>query len=159
MAVVTQLLNTGNFIGRIEWIGTASASGDPLQSQDSCELVTNKGIVGEHHFRAAGNSTRQVTLIQHEHLSVIAALLKKEEIDPGHLRRNIVVSGINLAALRDQEFRIGDATLKGTGDCVPCKLMEANLGPGGYAAMLAHGGITSIVAEGGAIRIGDSVRV
>lgn len=159
MAVITELLHTGDFTGKVEWIGTAPASREPLQPRQSVELVTSKGIAGEHHFREAGTSKRQVTLIQHEHLPVVASLLGQERIDPGVLRRNIVVSGINLAALRDQEFCIGGATLKGTGDCVPCALMEANLGPGGYAAMLAHGGITCIIVRGGTVRIGDSVSV
>jgi MOSC domain-containing protein YiiM len=35
--------------------------------------------------------------------------------------------------------------------------MEENLGPGGYFAMINHGGITAIVAEEGTFSVGDSV--
>ncbi len=154
----TELLNTRQFIGKVEWIGIAPEKRGPIGSQQSVELVAGAGIVGEHHYREGSPSQRQVTLIQHEHLPVIAALMKQEAVDPAALRRNIAVSGINIAALNARTFSIGDAVLKGTGDCVPCELMENTLGVGGYASMVAHGGITCIVLTGGTVNVGDSVK-
>jgi len=102
-------------------------------------------------------STRQVTLIQAEHLHVIAQLLGRESVDPGLLRRNIVVRGINLLALNGARFSIGGALFEGTGACHPCSRMEEALGTGGYNAMRGHGGITARVLESGIIRRGDEV--
>ena len=102
---------------------------------------------------------RQVTLIQQEHLQVVANILGKSEIDPGWIRRNLVVSGINLLSLKHQSFQIGEAVLQTTGICAPCSRMEENLGPGGYNAMRGHGGITAKVLQPGEIRIGDPVRL
>lgn len=96
-------------------------------------------------------------MIQHEHLSVVAALLSRDEVRPDEVRRNLVVSGINLIALKNQAFRIGDAILEGSGPCVPCSRMTEVLGPGGYNAMRGHGGITVRVLEAGTIRVGDEV--
>jgi MOSC domain-containing protein YiiM len=98
-----------------------------------------------------------VTLIQAEHLEIVARLLGKAAIEPALVRRNIVVSGINLLALRSQEFQIGEAVLVGTGNCAPCSRMEEVLGPGGYNAMRGHGGITAAVVQPGVLRVGDSV--
>ena len=158
MKIVQELLFAKEFVGRVEWLGCATARETRMQTPDQVELVTNQGIRGEHHLRDSGESERQVTLIQHEHLPVVAALMGLKAADPGAVRRNIVVSGINLAALRSQRFKIGDAVLKGTGDCAPCSRMEQTLGVGGYEAMIGHGGITAVVEIGGVVCIGDTVR-
>jgi MOSC domain-containing protein YiiM len=110
-------------------------------------------------FRGRPDSKRQVTLIQAEHLAAVGSMLGRDAIDPALTRRNIVVKGINLLALKDKQFRIGDAVLEMTGLCHPCSRMEKSLGPGGYNAMRGHGGITAKVICEGAIRVGDGVYV
>lgn len=103
-------------------------------------------------------STRQVTLIQAEHLDVIARLARVERVDPVGLRRNLVVSGINLLALKNARLRVGEAVLEVVGPCQPCSRMEETIGPGGYAAMRGHGGMTARVVVSGSIRVGDVVK-
>ncbi len=146
-------------IGRVEWIGIAAHARSPIQAVDCIAVGVGTGLEGEHHAKSGKESKRQVTLIQQEHLPVIAALCGRDVVRPEQLRRNIVVSGINLVALKERQFRIGDVVLEGTGSCAPCSRMEENLGPGGYNAMRGHGGITTRVVAGGAIRVGDAVRV
>lgn len=116
------------------------------------------GLAGDHHAASERQSIRQVTLIQREHLPVIAALCSRESLTPELLRRNIVVAGVNLLALKKSQFQIGGTLLEGTGPCAPCSRMEENLGPGGYNAMRGHGGITARVISAGTIRVGDEVR-
>ncbi len=115
------------------------------------------GLVGDHRAARMGGK-RQVTLIQFEHLAVVAALCGLETVSPALLRRNLAVSGINLLALHDRRFRIGAALLEGTGLCHPCSRMEEALGPGGYNAMRGHGGITARVLESAMVQVGDRVR-
>lgn len=103
-------------------------------------------------------STRQVTLIQAEHLGVIATLARVDRVDPVGLRRNLVISGINPLALKNAKLQVGDALLEIVGPCQPCSRMEETIGPGGYAAMRGHGGMTARVVTTGAIRVGDVVR-
>jgi MOSC domain-containing protein YiiM len=73
---------------------------------EEVEVHLDVGLVGDR-FKGRPGSARQVTLIQREHLSVIASVLDRADIDPSLLRRNIVVSAINLLALKDKHFRIG----------------------------------------------------
>ncbi|MGB0708813.1 MAG: MOSC domain-containing protein, partial [bacterium] len=111
------------------------------------------------HFKKSSTGKRQVTLIQQEHLDVVARILGKSEVPPELLRRNIVVSGINLLALKHQQFQVGEILLETTGICAPCSRMEENLGAGGYNSMRGHGGITAKIIQGGQIKISDVVRL
>jgi MOSC domain-containing protein YiiM len=144
--------------GYVHWIGLRPARREPPKSVESAIAQVGEGLVGDH-FKTRLEGKRQVTLIQAEHLQAIARFLRKETVDPALLRRNIVVQGINLLALKDKHFRVGEAVLEYTGQCHPCSRMEENLGIGGYNAVRGHGGITARVIAGGEIRIGDDVQV
>ncbi|MFO7188108.1 MAG: MOSC domain-containing protein [Pseudomonadota bacterium] len=140
--------------GRVEWIGVRPERLALPVTVESVEAGLS-GLVGDHYGKA--NGRRAVTLIQAEHLPVIAALTGHAVIDPAWLRRNLVVGGINLIALKGRRFRVGGAVLEGTGLCDPCSRMEAALGRGGLNAMRGHGGLTAAVIEPGLIRVGDAV--
>lgn len=142
--------------GKIEWIGLRPKKRAELQSVETVEVSIEEGLVGDHYGKAGGN--RQVTLIQKEHLEAVGKILNTDAVDPALTRRNIVVSGINLIALKDEQFLIGEVILEGTGFCYPCSRMEENLGHGGYNAMRGHGGLTTKVIKGGTIRVGDVVK-
>lgn len=156
MQTIRELTSRHAQSGRVEWIGVCPARRAPVQVVSEVEAVTSFGLTGDHHAKS-GKSKRQVTLIQHEHLPVVAALTGRSEVPPELLRRNIAVSGISVLTLKEGRFRIGDVLLEGTGLCAPCSHMEEALGSGGYNAMRGHGGITARVLNGGVIRIGDSV--
>ena len=152
-----QIRNTMPQIGRVEWIGLRPARRAPMNVVDEA-IAGGQGLEGDF-FSGPQAAPRQVTLIQEEHLAAMAGILGRDSIPPELLRRNIAVSGINLQALKDCEFQIGEAVLLGTGNCAPCSLMEENLGPGGYNAMRGHGGITARVIQEGMIFLGDEVRL
>lgn len=154
---IKQLMKNFAHRGKVEWLSyrPGPTSRGPLLVADTLEVTEKKGIVGDRYRGTARN--RQVTIIQAEHIEAVAKILHKETIDPALLRRNIMVSGINLLALNDTTFQIGDAVLKMTGYCHPCSRMEENLGIGGYNAMRGHGGITCMVIKGGTIKLGDEV--
>jgi MOSC domain-containing protein YiiM len=133
-----------------------------VQVVEQVRIDTNGGLAGDHY--GGQNGKRHVTLIQAEHLPVIASFLSSSPgtlpVDPARLRRNIVVSGLNLLALKGQQFRLGDTViLEYTGECHPCSKMETTLGKGGYNAMRGHGGITARVVQGGTVRVGNGVVV
>jgi len=141
--------------GRVEWIGLRPARAISMEAVDAAEAVKGKGLVGDRYVGASGK--RGITLVQAEHLPVIAALAGHTHIAAATLRRNLVVAGIPLVALKDRRFRIGEVLLEGTGPCDPCSRMEDALGAGGYNAMRGHGGICARIVEGGVIRPGDRV--
>ena len=151
-----RLLSTLPQVGRVEWIGVRPSRDRPVEPVASAEAAPGRGLSGDR-FRGTERSKRQVTLIQAEHLAAVGSMLGRGPVDPALARRNVVVSGINLYALRHATFRIGSVLLEGTGSCAPCGKMEAALGPGGFNAMRGHGGITARVLEGGVMSVGDAV--
>ena len=155
---IKQLMQTFAHAGKVEWISyrPGPTSRGEIKVVEEITVSEKKGIEGDRY--KSPNRKRQVTLIQAEHIEAVSKILKKDSIDPTLLRRNIVVSGINLLALNDLEFSIGEVILKMTGYCHPCSRMEQNLGKGGYNAMRGHGGITCMVMKGGKIKIGDEVK-
>ena len=141
--------------GKVEWIGLRPERKAALTPVHEAEAIAEIGLAGDHYASKGGK--RQVTLIQYEHIKAVASMMGIGDIDPGLLRRNVVVSGINLAALKGKQFWLGEALLEYTGECHPCSRMEENLGDGGYNAMRGHGGINCRVIKSGLFSLGDAL--
>ena len=141
--------------GRVEWIGVRPARDVAMRELDAVVATTGMGLAGDRY--AGGSGKRGITLVQAEHLPVIAALSAQDAIAPATLRRNLVVSGLPLVALKGRRFRIGGVVLEGTDPCDPCSRMEDVLGPGGYNAMRGHGGLCVRILAGGTIHLGDPI--
>jgi MOSC domain-containing protein YiiM len=153
---MARLLDAPMAPGRLAWIGLRPARRAPVLAVAEARVVPGLGLEGDR-WRGAATGGRQVTLIAAEHLAAIGGFLGREVMPPELLRRNLVIEGVNLLALKGRRFRIGVALLEYSGECHPCSRMEEVLGPGGYNAVRGHGGITARVIEGGAIRIGDAL--
>lgn len=143
--------------GRVRWIGVRPSRESEMVELESVDAVGGKGLVGDRYRGRGPRGKRQVSLIQAEHLPVIAGLMQRDVIPPALLRRNLVVEGINLVALKRLRFRIGSVVLEGSGPCAPRSKMDQRLGDGGYAALQGMGGIIARVVEPGAIHLGDEV--
>lgn len=157
MIPLKQLLAQVPQSGEVRWIGVRPASRAPMVEIEAVEARRDAGLTGDH-ARPTPRNQRQVTLIQWEHLPVVAALIGKA-VAPADLRRNLAIAGINLFSLKNRRFRIGQAVLETTGWCQPCARLEERLGVGTFQAMRGHGGLTARVLESGIIRLGDRVEV
>ena len=138
--------------GRLDWIGLRAERRADVSKVTAAD-ITEAGLIGDH----GRSGKRAVTLIQTEHLPVIAALSGHPTVTPHQLRRNLVISGINLAGLRKRRVRIGSVVLLVEGPCPPCSRMEETFGPGGYNAVRGHGGWYASVVTPGRIEVGDTV--
>ena len=152
---LARLMATLPRAGKVEWIGLRPARDEAMIATGTVEAIAGAGLVGDRY--KGGSGKRGITLIQAEHLPAIAALAQRPDLTPALLRRNVVVSGIPLIALKQRRFRIGTAVFEGTEECDPCSRMEDALGPGGYNAMRGHGGLCARIVEGGIVRVGDAV--
>ena len=150
-------------LGKLEAIYLRPARGVACNQVTRAAALSGLGLQGDRSVVGGKkDGKRQVTLIQAEHIVVLEKLLNMP-IDAAKLRRNLVVSGLNLLAakslFKDQimHLSIGNIVLEITGPCEPCSKMEAVLGKGAYNAMRGHGGVTAKVVVGGEFKVGDWV--
>jgi MOSC domain-containing protein YiiM len=153
MSAFQEMIDRFAKAGRLEEIWLRPARLDAPQEVREA-WITSAGLEGDH----GRPGKRAVTLFQDEHLPVIGAMLGQGAVSPAILRRNLVVSGVNLNALKGRQIAIGGAVLDITGVCAPCSRMEEALGKGGYSAMRGHGGWCASVVAAGKIAVGDAVR-
>jgi MOSC domain-containing protein YiiM len=142
--------------GQVVYISIRPERVAPPREVDTVYADADHGLEGDH-YAGGADGKRQLTLINEEHIRAVASFVGEAQLDPGLLRRNIVIKGVNLLSLKDRKFSVGDAVLKMTGLCHPCSRMEENLGEGGYNAMRGHGGITATIVKSGWIRKGDKL--
>lgn len=152
MLTLSELQSRYAQAGRVEALYLRPARGEDTVSVDAVE-VSEAGLKGDR----ARKGKRSVTLIQAEHVPVIQSLAGLSSLDPGLLRRNIVVAGLNLLAFRGKRLTLGSVKVELTVPCHPCSKMETLLGHGGYTAMRGHGGMCASVLSGGPLAVGMSV--
>lgn len=143
--------------GKLEWIGLRPARKVAMVSVEKTIAIADRGLQGDRRLEGSKGSARQVSIISVEFIRAIADNLGVAHIPVDILRRNLLVSGINLNALRHQYFQIGSAVFQATAQCHPCSRMEAALGKGGLVAMLGYGGLCAKILESGEISCGDEV--
>jgi MOSC domain-containing protein YiiM len=150
--------------GELSWIGLRPERRAEVVEVGSVQAIAGSGLEGDHRFENTLGSGRQVTLMSEEYVGQIAHFLSLsgEAVVANAalarlLRRNLVIKGMNLEALRYQQFSIGGAIFEAGAICHPCLRMEELLGKGGIAAMVGHGGLCLKVVQSGKISVGDAV--
>ena len=71
--------------GKVEWIGIRPKRLLEVHSVSEVTANPDMGLEGDH-FKKSSTGKRQVTLIQQEHLDVVAQILGKSDIAPKLLR-------------------------------------------------------------------------
>ena len=143
--------------GKLEWIGLRSERRGEILVVDDAEAVVGQGLIGDHRMKKTPGSARQVTIISREFIQQICQHTGHDSIDPRLLRRNLVISGMNMNLLRYQRLQIGEVIIETNALCHPCSRMDENLGKGGTAAMFGYGGLCARIIQGGRLAVGDSV--
>jgi MOSC domain-containing protein YiiM len=129
---------------------------------NEARLVIGRGIEGDRYFHEKGYYSerkgphREITLIE---IEAIEALKRDNgiELRPGDARRNIVTRGVPLNHLVDEEFRVGEVTLRGIRLCEPCIHLEGLTQKGVLAGLIHRGGLRAQVIKEGTIRVGDPI--
>ncbi len=134
------------------------ARGGAVEQREELEAVAGRGLRGDYRFEAVEPVApkRQSTLIEVE---TIEALERDHNIriDPKETRRNILTKGVPLNHLVGEEFRVGEARLRGIRLCDPCDVIETLTVKGMRAALENRGGLRAEILSSGKILPGDPV--
>lgn len=148
--------------GVVRAICVAPAARAPMACVAEVRAVAERGLEGDRYFLGTGSFSRwagtgrNVTLVEEEALEAVRAGTGID-LSGGRSRRNIVTAGVRLAALNGRKFRIGDAVMRGTRECAPCKHLERLTEPGVEAALKGRGGLRAEILQGGVIHVGDII--
>jgi MOSC domain-containing protein YiiM len=150
-------------MGCVEALFTAPADGERMQSHDVVDVVDG-GIEGDRYLLGTGHyapfDVCEVTFVASEALDEVR---REHGIDltDGRHRRNVVTRGVDLHALLETTFRVGDAVFRGTRPRPPCAHVERVAGEAGVARALrdGRGGICADVVDPGSVAVGDEVTV
>ena len=128
----------------------ARVKGTPSDPVQKATAISGLGLEGDR--SAYEGNTRQVLFVDKE-------ILDGFGLEPGQVKENITVTGLNVAQVQPgQVFTIGDVTLEAVGDCEPCGKMDA-IRLGLKDQLQGKRGMLAKVINGGGIKVGDSVRV
>ena len=82
---------------------------------------------GDRYFDFRKNYKGQITFFSAEVFEKLCANFGITDKSAGVLRRNVIVSGVDLLSLIGQEFEIQGVRFRGTQHCAPCEWMDQRL--------------------------------
>ena len=130
--------------------GPRDATGPELH--DSIEVRAGLGIVGDRYFGQRAHRTASVTVMAVESIERLGTGL-----DPADTRRNIIVRGLDIDAMRGQDFWLGGVQFRAHRPANPCAWMDVALAPGAFKALRGHGGMRCEPLTSGTLRLGPTV--
>jgi MOSC domain-containing protein YiiM len=129
----------------------------PLVSVDSVECVAGSGIRGDRYFNYRKDYKGQITFFSREVFDLMTQALGVTTKSPAVLRRNVIVSGIDLMELIGVDFELQGVQFQGTAHCKPCYWMNTAFAAGAEEFLAAHsGGLRARIVTSGRISTGEA---
>ena len=140
-------------------IGITNINNKKIEEFDSIDVVANKGILGDRHFKDFNDPYCQLSLIESENIDYynIKYGLNIPYID---FRRNIITKGIQLNDLVGKKLKIGKVEVEGIDLCRPCKHLTEMLGEKNILKeFLRRGGLRCHILSSSKIKVGDKIKI
>jgi MOSC domain-containing protein YiiM len=128
----------------------------PLVEVREIECVPGRGIRGDRYFDFRENYKGQITFFSHEVFELMANQFSLRNKSPGALRRNLIVSGVDLRSLIGADFDLQGVQFRGTAHCAPCYWMNSAVAPGAEQFLAGRGGLRARILTDGWLRIGEA---
>ncbi|WP_342746449.1 MOSC domain-containing protein [Sphingomonas mucosissima] len=148
-------------IGRLLGIARHARPRAPMEVIEAAEITLEGGVTGDYRGGLKRKPyKRQVTLIEQRNWAAATAEIG-QAIPWQERRANLLVDGLDLPQVPGARIRIGrDVVLEVTVENDPCSRMEA-IATGLEAALTPdwRAGACTKVIQGGAIAVGDEIRI
>lgn len=136
----------------------------PAQQDDRRQEVlvrAGSGIVGDRYFGRPAHRNAAVSVLAVEGIEALAGELGLPVPGPLLARRNVVLRGAEVEALRGHVFSLdcgaGEVGLRGGRPANPCAWLDVALGPGFHRGLRGRAGIRCGALSDGVLRLGPAV--
>ena len=146
-------------MGKVYKLGIATDYNKKIQETESIEVITDKGVVGDRHFKDYNDPYCQLSLIESENIDQYNT---KYDLNISYVdfRRNIITKGIKLNDLVGKKLKIGSVEVEGMDLCRPCRHLNESLNQDNVLKeFLRKGGLRCQILTSSSINIGDKVEV
>ena len=133
-----------------------AADDNPLIEVPSIECVAGRGIRGDRFYDYRDNYKGQITFFSFEVFDKLGEHFGLTDKSAGALRRNVIVSGVELNELIGEDFSIQGVRLRGTAHCKPCYWLDQAVVPGAEKFLENNGGLRAQILSDGEIAVGDA---
>ena len=126
----------------------------PLQDVKRVECVAGRGIRGDRFFDYKHDYKGQITFFSQDVFDRLRAAFPGVDKPASVLRRNVIVSGVDLNALIGEEFELQGIRFLGTAHCRPCYWLDQAFCPGTEAWLKGNGGLRAQILTDGWMKTG-----
>ncbi len=123
----------------------------PLQEVNSIECVAGHGLRGDRFFDYKNNYKGQITFFSREVFAQLREKIPGVDKSPGVLRRNVIVSDVDLNSLIGAEFELQGVRFRGTAHCKPCYWLDTAFAPGTETWLKGNGGLRAQILTSGTL--------
>jgi MOSC domain-containing protein YiiM len=125
----------------------------PAVDVEEVECVAGQGLRGDRFFGYKENYKGQITFFATEVYQDLCERLNVHNKEPKVLRRNVLISGIDLNELIGREFDLQGIHFEGVAECSPCFWMNEAFGSGAEEYLRGHGGLRARILSSGLLRV------
>ena len=138
-------------------LGITSDNNKEIEEVDSIEVLANKGVIGDRHFKDFNDPYCQLSLIESENIDYYN-LKYGLNIPYVNFRRNVVTKGVRLNELVGKKLQVGNVELEGVDLCRPCRHLTEVLNQNNILKeFIRKGGLRCQILSSSVINIGDEI--
>lgn len=123
---------------------------------DQAVCEAGQGLAGDRYHGQDPGAKTQVTFLAREVVEEMCRTLGIAHLDYSSLRRNVLVSGVDLNSLVGVQFSVNGVVFEGVEECKPCYWMDEAVAPGANAFLVGRGGLRCRIVSGGTLRCGPA---